>query len=93
MKQNIHNIERGVRVILGIGILSLVFVGPKTWWGLIGVLPIMTGLSGWCPPYHLNSRVNVTRQAVRRPTLRRGPSDAWLFRRPAIVGPVLQNIQ
>jgi hypothetical protein len=53
MKQNIHNIERGVRVILGIGILSLVFVGPKTWWGLIGVLPILTGLSGWCPPYQL----------------------------------------
>jgi hypothetical protein len=53
MKQNIHNIERIIRVLLGIIILSLVFVGPKSWWGLIGILPILTGLSGWCPPYQL----------------------------------------
>lgn len=53
MKQNIHNIERIIRVLLGIIILSLVFIGPKSWWGLIGILPILTGLSGWCPPYQL----------------------------------------
>jgi len=53
MKQNIHNIERIIRVLLGIIILSLVFIGPKPWWGLIGILPILTGLSGWCPPYQL----------------------------------------
>lgn len=53
MKQNIHNIERVARVIVGIIILSLVFVGPKTWWGLIGILPILTGVIGWCPPYQL----------------------------------------
>ena len=53
MKQNIHNIERIIRVLLGIIILSLVFIGPESWWGLIGVLPILTGLSGWCPPYQL----------------------------------------
>ncbi len=53
MKQNIHNIERIIRVLLGIIILSLVFIGPESWWGLIGILPILTGLSGWCPPYQL----------------------------------------
>jgi cadmium resistance protein CadD (predicted permease) len=53
MKQNIHNIERVVRVLLGLVILSLVFIGPESLWGLIGLMPIATGLSGWCPPYHL----------------------------------------
>ncbi|MFC1859510.1 DUF2892 domain-containing protein [Thermodesulfobacteriota bacterium] len=53
MKQNIHNVERIIRVVLGLIILSLVFVGPKSLWGLIGILPIMTGLIGWCPPYQL----------------------------------------
>lgn len=53
MKTNIHPIERGVRIVLGIIILSLIFVGPKSWWGLIGIVPILTGLAGWCPPYQL----------------------------------------
>jgi len=53
MKTNIHPIERGVRIVLGIVIFSLIFVGPKSWWGLIGIVPILTGLTGWCPPYQL----------------------------------------
>lgn len=53
MKQNIHNIERVIRVVLGLVILSLIFVGPKSLWGLVGILPILTGLIGWCPPYQL----------------------------------------
>lgn len=53
MKKNIHDIERIIRIVLGIAVLSLVFIGPKTLWGLIGILPILTGLIGWCPPYHL----------------------------------------
>jgi len=48
---NEHNIERAVRVLLGIGLLSLVFVGPKTLWGLIGIVPLVTGLIGSCPLY------------------------------------------
>ena len=48
---NEHNIERMVRVLLGIGLLSLVFVGPKTLWGLIGIVPLATGLLGSCPLY------------------------------------------
>lgn len=53
MQQNIHNIERGVRVVAGLAIISLVFIGPQTPWGWLGVIPLATGLIGWCPPYAL----------------------------------------
>ncbi len=53
MKKNIHNIERIVRIIIGLVILSLVFIGPKSLWGLIGIMPIFTGVTGWCPPYQV----------------------------------------
>ncbi len=46
-----HPIERVVRVLFGLGIVSLVFVGPKTAWGWLGVLPILTGATGICPLY------------------------------------------
>ncbi|MBW2633007.1 MAG: DUF2892 domain-containing protein [Deltaproteobacteria bacterium] len=51
MKKNIGYIERIFRVAIGLIILSLTFVGPQSLWGLIGILPIATGLAGWCPPY------------------------------------------
>ena len=51
MKQNIHNIERVVRVVIGAAIVSLVFIGPQSPWGWLGLVPIATGLLGWCPPY------------------------------------------
>ena len=50
---NEHSIERIARVILGIGLISVVFVGPKTMWGLIGIVPVATGLMGSCPLYTL----------------------------------------
>jgi len=53
MKKNIHNIERIVRIIIGLVILFLVFIGPKSLWGLIGIMPIFTGVTGWCPPYQV----------------------------------------
>lgn len=53
MERNIGDTERVVRVLAGMAILSLVFIGPKSLWGLIGIVPIVTGLSGWCPPYSL----------------------------------------
>lgn len=43
--------DRVFRVILGIVLVSLVFVGPKTPWGWIGLVPIVTGLLGSCPLY------------------------------------------
>ena len=53
MKQNVHNIERVIRIIVGLGLISLVFVGPQTVWGWIGAVPLATGIMGWCPPYSL----------------------------------------
>jgi hypothetical protein len=53
MKKNIGGIERFIRVIAGLGILSLVFIGPETKWGYLGFISLATGLIGWCPPYQL----------------------------------------
>jgi len=50
---NEHVIERVIRVVLGLGILSLVFVGPHSYWGLVGLLPLVTGLIGSCGVYTL----------------------------------------
>lgn len=50
---NEHPIERGLRVVVGLVGLSLVFVGPQSLWGLFGLLPLATGLVGSCPLYTL----------------------------------------
>lgn len=50
---NIGTIDRILRVVVGLGLLSLVFVGPQTWWGLIGLIPLVTALIGFCPAYRL----------------------------------------
>ena len=62
MERNIGDIERVVRVVAGLAILSLVFIGPKSLWGLLGIVPVITGLSGWCPPYSLLG-INTCRHA------------------------------
>lgn len=48
---NEHPIERGARVALGLGLIAIAFVGPKTPWGFLGVVPLATGLLGSCPLY------------------------------------------
>ncbi len=53
MTKNVHPIERAVRVVLGIGLTSLAFVGPANPWFFLGLIPLVTGLIGWCPPYSL----------------------------------------
>ncbi len=50
---NEHPIERVIRVALGIAILALFFVGPKSPWALLGLVPLATGLLGSCPLYTL----------------------------------------
>jgi hypothetical protein len=49
--QNEHVFERIMRIMLGLVLLSLAFVGPKTWWGFLGIVPLLTGLLGSCPLY------------------------------------------
>ncbi len=48
---NEHPFERGARVLLGLGVLALAFVGPQTPWGYLGLVPLLTGLIGSCPLY------------------------------------------
>jgi hypothetical protein len=50
---NEHVVERVLRVALGLGVLALTVVGPQTWWGLLGLVPLATGLIGSCPLYTL----------------------------------------
>ncbi|PIP94695.1 MAG: hypothetical protein COW00_09300 [Bdellovibrio sp. CG12_big_fil_rev_8_21_14_0_65_39_13] len=51
MKKNAGNLDRGLRVVLGIGLLSITVVGPQTPWGYVGLVPLITGLVGYCPLY------------------------------------------
>ncbi len=53
MKTNTGNIDRILRAIIGLVLLSLVFVGPQTLWGLIGIIPLVTAIIGICPAYSL----------------------------------------
>lgn len=53
MTTNIGSIDRVLRILVGLGLISLVFVGPQTPWGWIGVVPLATALIGWCPAYTL----------------------------------------
>ena len=50
---NEGTIDRAIRIVLGLGILSLAFVGPRTPIGYVGVVPVVTGLIGFCPLYRL----------------------------------------
>jgi hypothetical protein len=53
LPRNEHTIDRAVRIILGVALLALVFVGPRTPWGYLGIVPLLTGLLGSCPVYTL----------------------------------------
>jgi Inner membrane protein YgaP-like, transmembrane domain len=50
---NENGIDRAVRVIGGLGLLSLALVGPQTPWGYLGLVPLATGLIGSCPFYSM----------------------------------------
>ena len=49
--KNESNLDRGVRVVVGIVVLSLTFWGPQTTLGYLGLIPLITGLLGVCPLY------------------------------------------
>lgn len=55
MKRNVGKTDRAIRVIIGIALLSLLFIldGPVRWVGLIGIAPIIIGLSRRCPLFSL----------------------------------------
>ncbi|MGM0556407.1 MAG: YgaP family membrane protein [Myxococcota bacterium] len=53
LKRNEGKVDRGLRVVLGLALLSLTVVGPQTMWGLLGIIPLFTGAVGMCPIYSL----------------------------------------
>lgn len=51
MKQNVGKIDRALRVGAGLVLIGLAATGTVGWWGWLGIVPLATGLMGWCPPY------------------------------------------
>ncbi len=51
MKKNMGSIDRVLRAIVGLVLISLVFVGPQTSWGWIGLIPLATAFISFCPLY------------------------------------------
>lgn len=51
MTPNVGSIDRILRALVGLAAISLVFVGPQTAWGWLGLVPLATAVVGWCPPY------------------------------------------
>lgn len=48
---NAGGADRAVRIVVGLVLIALAFVGPKTPWGYLGIIPLATGLLGSCPLY------------------------------------------
>lgn len=51
MTRNEGTIDRTIRILAGLVLLALVFVGPQTPFGWIGLVPLLTGIVGMCPVY------------------------------------------
>ena len=51
MEKNVGSLDKVVRVVVGIALIAMVFVGPQTAWGWIGVIPLVTAALSWCPLY------------------------------------------
>ena len=53
MNRNVGSLDRTIRIIAGLALLSLTVIGPRSLWGLVGIVPLVTALVGWCPAYTL----------------------------------------
>ncbi|MDM7456233.1 MAG: DUF2892 domain-containing protein [Tepidimonas sp.] len=51
MTRNVGGIDRILRIVIGLVLVALAATGTVGVWGWIGVVPLATGLIGWCPPY------------------------------------------
>lgn len=51
MKANVGGIDRVLRIVIGVAVISLVFIGPQTQWGWLGLVPLLSGLLAFCPLY------------------------------------------
>jgi hypothetical protein len=55
MQANVGSLDRALRIIAGLAILSLIVIleGPSRWFGLVGLVPLATGIMRWCPAYSI----------------------------------------
>lgn len=53
MKKNVGKADKVVRIVVGLGLIACVFVGPKTMWGLLGLVPLTTAFLNFCPLYSI----------------------------------------
>ena len=53
MTSNIGGIERIARIVIGLVLVAMAATGQVGLWGWLGLVPLATGLIGWCPPYSL----------------------------------------
>lgn len=53
MTTNEGSLDRTIRILVGIALLSLTLVGPRTMLGLVGIVPLLTGIVGFCPAYRV----------------------------------------
>ena len=51
--RNMGSVDRALRAIVGLILISLTVVGPQTLWGLVGLVPLLTAVAGFCPAYTL----------------------------------------
>ena len=51
MKLNVGGIDRILRILVGVVLIGLAATGQVGWWGWLCVIPLATGIIGWCPPY------------------------------------------
>jgi hypothetical protein len=51
--RNEGTMDRTLRVVVGAALIALVFVGPQSALGWLGLVPLVTGLAGFCPLYRL----------------------------------------
>ncbi|MBK9571901.1 MAG: DUF2892 domain-containing protein [Rhodoferax sp.] len=51
MTLNVGGIDRIARIVIGLVLLGLAATGTVGWWGWLGIVPLLTGAIGWCPPY------------------------------------------
>jgi O-antigen ligase len=64
MTRNAGNVDRTIRIVAGLVLITLAATGTVGVWGWLGVLPLATGLVGWCPPYSMLG-INTCRTAAK----------------------------
>ena len=51
MTKNVGGIDRTLRIVIGLALIGAAATGTVGLWGYLGLVPLATGLMGWCPPY------------------------------------------